>query len=358
MIFIEKNSKDDWKYTDLSQYNLNDFSPGRTLGKPNLYYDKQNLLQKLQPLLIDAQASQQWIFYNDELIQASTDLPFSYTENAQLTLPICGIISDPIYIVYITESYQTPLMTRPKTAISVQACSEATLIELYVTLGEKSSFTHVLTDITLAKGAKLKHFLLQRTLAPALNIVQMHIQQTAYSHYIGTSMMTGGKTNRTAFNIDLNGSNAHCQFYAFTAAKQKQCLDTYLQVQHNQPDSDSVIVARGVICDEAKASFTGKIKVQKGATKTKASLENKNLLLSSLAEANTRPQLEIYNEDIQCSHGATVGHLELDALFYLRSRGIPETEALQLLIDAFIAPSIETLSPLLQNYLKELIHEH
>jgi len=141
--------------------------------------------------------------------------------------------------------------------------------------------------------------------------------------------------------------------------KKTEYANIELTMHHTQTDCQSRIMTRAVMQDESRFDFTGKIIVDKIAKGTDARLENKNLLLSSRAQANTEPQLEIYNGNIQCSHGATVGHLDEDALFYLQSRGISKSDAMQMLIQAFLQPILQNIPHSgLQTLLEKLIHEY
>src|SRR5262249_5797723 len=147
--------------------------------------------------------------------------------------------------------------------------------------------------------------------------------------------------------------------YALFLPKHQQTSTIQCCIQHLEPHCQSHLIARTVVADQGKFNFTGKINVAKGASKSIAYLENKNILLSHSAQAETCPELEIYNDDIECKHGATVGHLDEEAIFYLKSRGIPESQAKQLMISGFIQPLLQILRPLsLQTYLTEHLYEY
>ncbi len=370
------NKLDHWKYTDLPQQSLPMFTPPIAI-EPNVPF------QQLQSLLMDPHSltlvlfsnevavktpDQPWFSANptspdwkfDPLRHSSLDaLNMAFSGNEfHIRIPDHSITEAPIYIYHITESFQDPVLINPRHHITVGKNAQATLIEVYLSVGQSPSFTNTVTDITLAENACLTHLFLQKGSPQSLQIAKIHIDQDKHSQYVGNSIMLGGSVNRAAFHINLNESFATCQFSALQMAKETQRLDLDFCVQHYKPNCDSKIISRSVIQGNGKSAFTGKIAVQKNATKTTAQLENKNLLLSATAEANTRPQLEIDNDDVQCTHGATVGHLDPDALFYLISRGIKTEDARQLLIQAFIYPSLQTLPTVSLPYLENLIHEY
>lgn len=371
---------DDWKYTDLSRFTLDIFHPAHTLNK-NIFLDKP---ESIHPLLIEPKSTKQWVFYNGQAIKEFSPtlyamdkfnvpnfephLPFKnslealnhafHHEGACLVLPKKSVIHDPLYIVHIIDADTVPLMGNPKNVIVVKENCHATLIEVIINQGKKNTFTNTVTNIKLEKNATLSHLFLQRSDSASTQIAHIQVNQAENSCYRGTAITLGGVINRAAFQIDLNGPHTECEFQALELANQHTKMDIHLVINHHQPHSESRIVTRGVVKDHAKVAFTGKMVVDKNAYKTKAFLENKNILLSTNAEANTRPQLEIYNHDIQCSHGATVGHLDPDALFYLQSRGIPQDEAEQMLVNSFIYPSLEGLSPDTRQYIEALINEH
>ncbi len=347
---LENLDKEDWKYTNLRRHALDSFLPTDASQYDSV--SPESLLEFIQPLLIDPKSTQQTIYYNGQLICMGANA----ADN--IRLPKNTVHPNPYYIVHVTNPETTPLLINPKNVILAEENSQGTIIEIYISLGEKSAFTNTITEINIEKGAQLNHVFLQRSLSKSLQLAHVTVKQQANSHYTGTSVSLGGETNRVAFAIQLQESNAHCQFYALAAAHHQQQMDVHLTVQHLQPHTMSSIISRGVVKDKARSAFTGKIVVAKDARLTSALLENKNLLLSEEAEADTRPQLEIYNNDVQCSHGATVGHLDLEALFYLKSRGIPEKEAIQLLIDAFSLPSLQGLPAFMRNNIAELIHEY
>ena len=248
-------------------------------------------------------------------------------------------------------------MIQPRSVIVSEECSSATIIELNICANGIKTMTNSAINILLNKEASLNYFCLQLGLDSTLQFNNINISQSEQSNFSGTVIQTGGEINRTSLEVNLNEPQAKCNFYAMEFANKKQNIDMNIVVNHNHSLCESKITSRGVSAGRATTSFTGRIIVKEASSRTIAHLENKNLILSNEAEANTRPQLEIYNDDVKCSHGATVGHIDVEALFYLRCRGISEKEAKRLLVEAFIWPSLNNIPDELMQYVNKLYHE-
>jgi len=364
--------QDEWKFTDLSRYTFNAFTTP---------LKSQVSFKQFQPLLPCPNSSQQFVYYNGHLLKSDSSSLFSmepldsqdnpvipcyknglsalnrafFQDGTCIVVPKNCIVYEPIYIIHIIDS-ENPILVHPRNLIRLEENSQATLVEMTLTLGNTLSFANSVSNIQLAKNAHLQHLLLQN---PNQNcqISQVTIQQKEYSEYTGTVLNKGGVLNRAEVQVELQESYTKTKLYALSLAKEQQKIDTHLILEHQQPHCESETLSRSIVRDKARSSFTGKIIVKEGAFKTCASLQNKNCLLSPQAEANTRPQLEIYNDDVQCTHGATVSHLERDALFYLKSRGIPEQEAEELLINGFIYPALQGIPASCIDFVQRIIHE-
>lgn len=391
--FLPKSGSEQWKYIDFDRYDFEQFKP---VVSPQNQSQSQNnnknkdidnnsdlhlLFENLKPLMLEN--SHLWLLYNGFLIKGFEPAGFKMntlnhnagnndelsglpalnqafsTQGSYLILPKNTIIDKPIYIINMTDATEMPLMVNPQTHIQLAEHSEVTVIEVHLTSGKNPSFTNALTRIELAPNACLKHIILQNVHSEGLLLSDLQATLSENSSYQATTIALGGKLNRQTAQINLEGQHAQCEYFALAYGHQKEQIDIHLNMQHKEPLCQSRTLTRGVMNKRARGSFTGKIVIQEGAEQTTATLENKNLLLSEEAEVNTRPELEVYNDNVvQCTHGATVGHLDLEALFYLKSRGIPEKEARQLLIDGFINPSLKALPEFLFKYIKGLIHEH
>jgi len=309
----------------------------------------------MERFLIATHAKHSFLFLNGKLAKGSPAL-FS-KDNEEWTIPKNTHIEDPIYLIYVQDLDEASPTPRQKKLI-LQEQSRATIVEYYINLKATHSIIHATTTIELHPKAELTHLVLQKMNEECQHISEMQLEQAAFSRYCGTAILLGGKLNQLDFVSNLNQPQANSSFGILEYTKCQQHQNINLTINHHTSHCESKTVARSVANDHSKSNFTGKIIVHKNAIKSKAALENKNLLLSFEAEAKTCPQLEIYNEDVQCSHGATVGHLERDALFYLKSRGIPEQEARQMLISAFISPGLQNIQPPeLLNHIETLIYD-
>ncbi len=270
-----------------------------------------------------------------------------------VTLPKGCIIKEPIIIVQSTQT---------ETMIVAEENSQATIIELYsnqnssLNVGAGLCAGPIITEIKLAQNSKINHIRCysEKYLVESGSPNTLSVHQQAESHYELSILALGENDNQEEIHIHLNEPHASSTIYGLILAKLNQQKTLNLTVHHHQALCQSQIITRAVITDKAKSSFTGNIFVYPNASKTKAHLDNKNLLLSEGASAFTKPELEIYNDDVQCSHGATVGFLDQDALFYLTSRGISESESKKLLITAFIHPTLKQFKESELNGLNEL----
>jgi Fe-S cluster assembly scaffold protein SufB len=210
-----------------------------------------------------------------------------------------------------------------------------------ITLQAKAQVNHIL--IHSDHLSSFSHLLTANDVHPAVQIMHLDIHQEADSIYQATIIASGDTLQHLHIQNYLSEPNAQSDIRILNYGRSNQKISVESTAHHIAAYTSSNTTARGIMDDKAKGNFTGKIIVREHSAKTIAKLENKNILLSKLAEMNTRPLLEVYNGDIQCSHGATVGYLDEEALFYLRSRGINEEEARTMLTKAFMAPVLQHL---------------
>jgi FeS assembly protein SufD len=344
---------------EASRFNgLRSFQPTITanITKPKVHIAEILLQAGLFKLLGSniANESFQWIFYNGLLLSAPAEslFPSQYLgEHLTLTLPkqdaATTLDSDPtvIYLIHIMNSSDDiAYSSSPKISILGEENSHGSIVECYINLGSNPSFVQANTHIILKNNAKIDHSIFTQHQSSSPQISQLRIQQASKSEYRGFLTTLGSALYKTNILLELMGPHARSEFNILMTAKKSEYASVNLTVHHSSTDCQSRIMARSVLQDQSHFDFMGKIMVDKIAEKTDARLENKNLLLSQKARANTEPQLEIYNGNIQCSHGATVGHLDENALFYLQSRGISRSEAIQMLIEAFLQPIMQSIS--------------
>lgn len=236
--------------------------------------------------------------------------------------------------------------------------SAATLVEDYQGQAGLSYFTNTITEIRLEKNASLTHIKLQRESRAAFHVGRLFVHQSERSSFKSHSFSLGGQWVRSDIDIRLSEAHADCLMNGIYLPAGTQHIDHHTYVHHEVADCHSEQDYKGVMSSRARAVFDGKVIVSPQAVRSVAHQQNKNLLLSSESEIDTKPELEIFADDVVCSHGATVGQLSDEALFYLAARGIPTDEAKMLLISAFAADNVARIEqPALLTWLRQLLLE-
>jgi Fe-S cluster assembly protein SufD len=265
----------------------------------------------------------------------------------------------PVHLVYLTTPDAEGTAIHPRNLIVVERGARASVIESYVTLTPGGVYwTNPVTEVAAAAGSWLEHTRIQRESERAHHVGLTHVDQARDSHYRSFSMAMGGALARHNLHVRLNDENIETLMYGLYLSRGEQVVDNHTAIFHDQPNCRSWEVYKGVLDGRSRAVFNGKVFVQPAAQKTDAKQTNRNLLLSDLARVDTKPQLEIFADDVRCTHGATVGRLDDVALFYARSRGVPKDAAERLLTYAFAAEVIEevALEPV-RNELDRLVLE-
>jgi len=255
-------------------------------------------------------------------------------------------IAEPLTILSVSvprPGEKSVPMTNPRNIIIAEAGCSATVIEQYVSLGEGVSFTNAVTDVTVAENANLEHYLIEQESSEAFNVSVLRSRQRKDSRFASHTVLFGGRLVRNNVHPILDGSPCECLINGLFVGAGSQHMDNHMRVEHAKPHGDSRQFYKGILAEKATGVFSGRIIVHEGAQKTDAKQSNQNLLLSKDASISTRPQLEIYADDVKCTHGATIGQLDDNALFYLRSRGLSETAARNMLIYAFAGESLDRM---------------
>ena len=252
-------------------------------------------------------------------------------------------VEHPIELVFIHHD-DDKSMQHVRNLVIASENSQATLIEHHYALDESEYLKTIITEIDSGANSQLNYYKLQCENKNAHQLSQLDVHQHQDSHFNYMSLDIGGKLIRHDINIKLLSSNATCQLNGLYIAKSKQHIDNHTCIEHQSPYSTSMENFKGILDDKARAVFNGRVIVQEGAIKTNAQQNNANLLLSNDAEIDTKPQLEIFNDDVQCAHGATVGQLDEQALFYLCARGIDQQQAKTLLTFGFAKALINAIS--------------
>ena len=251
----------------------------------------------------------------------------------------------PIHLIHVTTADAERTAMHPRNLVVVERGARASVIESYVTLAPGAVYwSNPVTEVVAGAGSWLEHTRIQRESERAHHIGLTHVEQQRDSHYRSFSMAMGGALARHNLHVRLNDENVEALMYGLYLTRGEQVVDNHTAIFHDQPNCRSWEVYKGVLDGRSRAVFNGKVFVQPEAQKTDAKQTNRNLLLSDTARVNTKPQLEIFADDVKCTHGATVGRLDEGALFYARSRGVPQAAAERLLTYAFAAEVIEEVS--------------
>ena len=247
-------------------------------------------------------------------------------------------LARPVHMVFVSTAKAAGAVTHPRNLLVIEAGARASVIESYVTLAEGASYwTNAVTEVVAGANSWIEHTRIQRESERAYHVGLTHVEQERDSHYRSFSLAMGGALARHNLTARLNGENVETLMYGLYLARGQQVVDNHTAIHHDQPNCRSWEVYKGVLDGHSRAVFNGKVFVKPEAQKTDAKQTNRNLLLSDDAKVDTKPQLEIFADDVKCTHGATVGRLDDIALFYARSRGVPSAIAQLLLTYAFAA---------------------
>lgn len=244
-------------------------------------------------------------------------------------------IESPIHIVFISSKQANQKLSCMRNWIHLEEGAQATVLEEHIALEENGHFQNIMTEIKLDNLANLSYCKIQPTSSVSYHYAQTFIEQAKDSSAKTWHIAPGANIAREDLTISLIGQGAHCEMYGLYLPNNEQHVDFHTTVHHKVPHTTSSQHYHGVLSDQASAVFNGKVHVVPQAKQIAAKQTNHNLLLSKQAQVNTKPELEIYADDVKCSHGATVGQLDETALFYLRSRGINKSEATRLLLQGF-----------------------
>ena len=249
----------------------------------------------------------------------------------------------PVELLHLSVGMDEPRVAQPRHLVSLDDGAQVTLIERFASLGDALYCNNALLEIRLGRDAALKHRRVQLESPSAFHVSGVYLSQAANSRYDGVNIGIGARWARTDVVTRFSGEYAECNLQGLYLAGNQQLLDYHLDVHHGLPHCASRENFKGVVHGKGKAVFDGLVYVAKDAQHTDAEMSNRNLLLSQSAEVDAKPQLEIYADDVKCSHGTTVGQIEPEMLFYLRSRGIPQALARRMLCIGFAGEIIDAL---------------
>lgn len=252
------------------------------------------------------------------------------------------IIEKPIQILFFTSSNEE-IFTTPRNLILLGENSQAKIIESYAGLNNTTYFTSTVSEIILLENAVLEHIKYQNESLNSFHIANMEIDLERSSNFKSININFGGLITRNNINAKFNDEYGTCQLNGVYVGTKNQLTDNHTMIDHAKPNCQSHESYKGILKDNSHGVFNGKIMVRRDAQKTNALQENKTLLLSKDSVINSKPQLEIFADDVKCTHGAAIGQLDDEALFYLQSRGISEDNARKMLINAFISEVVELI---------------
>lgn len=259
-------------------------------------------------------------------------------DGAFIRIPDGATIADPILMVFVTSPDASGQAIHPRNLIVVGEGARVSLVESYIGLDNATaSFTNAVTEVVVEAEAWVEHTRIQREAEAAWHIAYTHVHQQAESHYRSFTLAMGGQVSRHNLHTRLNAPETEALLYGLSIAHNDQLMDNHTAIFHDQPDCRSWEVYKAILDDRSRGVFNGKVFVKPEAQKTDAKQTNRTLLLSEKARVDTKPQLEIFADDVKCTHGATVGYLDPMPQFYFRSRGIPADRAERLLTYAFAA---------------------
>jgi Fe-S cluster assembly protein SufD len=252
-------------------------------------------------------------------------------------------VERPIQILNITTTDEKSVFSTPRILVVMEQNSEAKLIENFVTLNGKG-FTCAVTEIEMAQDARLEHIKYQNESLDSIHIANIYVNQAKQSVYTSTNVNFGGSVARNDINVWVGGEYCETWLNGANVGTGNQIIDNHTRLDHAVPNCQSFEVYKSILKEKSEGVFNGKIFVYEDAQKTDAKQTNQAILLSPTATMNTKPQLEIFADDVKCTHGATIGQLRDDALFYLRARGVEKSKAEALLVYAFAAEVLEKIT--------------
>ncbi len=271
-------------------------------------------------------------------------------------VPKGKVVEEPIVLYFINDTRSGNAGAQPRNLFVIEQNAQVQLTETFLTLGESSAFTNAVTEIHVAQDAHVQYYKVQNDSDAAYHVGTTQVRMADKSHFYAATVSLNGGFTRNNLNIALDGEHCDAHMYGLYFPDGKQHIDNHTVADHRMPNSESNELYKGVLRGQSTGVFNGKIFVREDAQKTNAFQSCKNVVLSPQATMNTKPQLEIWADDVKCSHGTTTGQLDDEALFYLRSRGISKDEAMSLLMFAFCEDVITQIKiEPIRAYLEEII---
>lgn len=258
-----------------------------------------------------------------------------WRDGAFVHVPAGIRVTEPIHLLFVTTASRPARVDHPRSLLVLEPGSEATVVETYVALDSNPYLTNAMTDIVVGAGAGLDHYKVQLEDRRAFHIGRTRVREARDSHVGSCAVTFGGRLTRNDVHVRLDAETARCELSGLYVVGGQQHVDTHTVIDHAAPRATSRQLYKGILDGRARGVFSGRVVVRPGANGTDAYQTNKNLLLSDEVEVDSKPQLEIFADDVKCSHGAADGQVAEDAIFYLKSRGLGEEAARTLLMFGF-----------------------
>jgi Fe-S cluster assembly protein SufD len=301
--------------------------------------------------------------YFDELVKDDTDAFTSLNtafafDGVFIHVPDNQTVEHPVILRFVSDARSENVGSQPRNIIAVGRNAHVKMAEAFRTLGAERSFTNAVTEIHMDRDSGVEYYKVQNESENAYHIGTTQVRMLDNSHFYAGTVTLNGRFTRNNLNIILDGEHCEAHMYGLYFPDGTQHVDNHTVADHRKPNSESNELYKGILRDKSKGVFNGKIFVREDAQKTNAFQSCKNIVLSTEATMNTKPQLEIFADDVKCSHGTTTGQIDEEALFYMRSRGISKPEAMSLLMYAFCADVVSQIKiDSIREYLENVIAE-
>lgn len=279
-----------------------------------------------------------------------------FTDGAFINVPAGVVVETPVHLAFLTTRGDQAFMTSPRALVLVGESGSLSLLETYQGAGGLRRLTNSVTEAVVGRNAELEHYRLQLEPGDTYHIGRTAVRLDRDSRYTSHAVSIGSSLSRHDLGAVLKGENALCTMNGLYVGVGDQIHDSHTVIDHATPNCESHELYKGILNDRSRGVFNGKVLVRPDAQKTDAKQTNQALLLSDGARVDTKPQLEIFADDVRCTHGATVGQLDADSLFYLRSRGIAAGDARNVLIHAFASEIIDRMKlPAVRHHLEGIL---
>ena len=343
------------------QVNLIVFINGRYEEDYSIILPQAEMIEVIDYSLNQSEFNNHYLFSENDNGFSALNSAFSL-DGAIIKIPDNLIVEDPVHLLFISGDKDNKLLIQPRNIILTGKNCQVKIIESYHSLYENPYLFNGITNIVIGENSNLDYYKIQNEADTSFNINKTQVLEKRSATFTSSTISMGGEIIRNNLNTILDDENSECHYFGLYLANNKMLIDNHTLIDHAKPHCLSNELYKGILDEKSRGVFSGKVLVRKDAQKTLAYQSNKNLLLSKEARVNTKPQLEIFADDVKCSHGATVGQLDEQSLFYLQSRGINKEKARSILIKAFASDildliKIEPLKEQLSDQILERLHQ-